>query len=148
MATSRCSHGSNTRYNHYIPTLSNHSVLQLNIVRILPHFCRIAAHDVSWAWKIAGCFIPISFVSTQRTYLMIDQVVDFGTGLGGRRCLSRCLYSSFFGWGGFRWALSILYCGRIPDEISSPGHNHISALGAVMVSLTTSKVDICVLNSR
>ncbi|KAF8994883.1 hypothetical protein BDQ17DRAFT_1366273 [Cyathus striatus] len=34
--------------------------LTLNIVWILPHFAKIATHDVGWAWKIAGCFIPIS----------------------------------------------------------------------------------------
>ncbi|KAF8651057.1 hypothetical protein AX16_004920 [Volvariella volvacea WC 439] len=35
--------------------------LALNIIWVLPHFATIATHDVSWAWKIAGCFIPISF---------------------------------------------------------------------------------------
>ncbi|KAJ3548438.1 hypothetical protein NMY22_g1271 [Coprinellus aureogranulatus] len=34
--------------------------LALNLVWILPSFSRKATHDVSWAWKIAGCFIPIS----------------------------------------------------------------------------------------
>lgn len=33
---------------------------QLNIVWVLPAFAKIATKDVTWAWKIAGCFIPIS----------------------------------------------------------------------------------------
>jgi len=35
--------------------------LQLNLVWVLLTFAKVATHDVSWAWKIAGCFIPISF---------------------------------------------------------------------------------------
>ncbi|KAJ3514270.1 hypothetical protein NLJ89_g2469 [Agrocybe chaxingu] len=35
--------------------------LALNIVWVLPAFARVATHDVSWAWKVAGCFIPVSF---------------------------------------------------------------------------------------
>ncbi|PPQ82284.1 hypothetical protein CVT25_008434 [Psilocybe cyanescens] len=35
--------------------------LLLNIVWILPHFSTRATNDVTWAWKIAGCFIPISW---------------------------------------------------------------------------------------
>ncbi|TEB33902.1 hypothetical protein FA13DRAFT_1730187 [Coprinellus micaceus] len=34
--------------------------LALNIVWVLPAFAKIATKDVTWAWKIAGCFIPIS----------------------------------------------------------------------------------------
>ncbi|EFI26863.1 hypothetical protein CC1G_15265 [Coprinopsis cinerea okayama7 len=34
---------------------------QLFHVRVLPHFGRLEdSNDVSWPWKIAGCFIPIS----------------------------------------------------------------------------------------
>ncbi|TFK68770.1 MFS general substrate transporter [Pluteus cervinus] len=35
--------------------------LALNLVWILPTFATKAQHDVSWAWKLAGCFIPISY---------------------------------------------------------------------------------------
>ncbi|KDR78225.1 hypothetical protein GALMADRAFT_138347 [Galerina marginata CBS 339.88] len=35
--------------------------LLLNIVWVLPGFSTKATKDVSWAWKIAGCFLPISF---------------------------------------------------------------------------------------
>jgi len=35
--------------------------LSLNLVWVLPAFAKVATHNVSWAWKIAGCFIPISF---------------------------------------------------------------------------------------
>ncbi|KAF8154282.1 major facilitator superfamily domain-containing protein [Crassisporium funariophilum] len=35
--------------------------IALNIVWVLPTFALTATHDVSWAWKIAGCFIPVSF---------------------------------------------------------------------------------------
>ncbi|KAF8512623.1 hypothetical protein BU17DRAFT_96156 [Hysterangium stoloniferum] len=35
--------------------------LMLNIVWILPYFATIATPNVEWAWKVAGCFIPISF---------------------------------------------------------------------------------------
>ncbi|KAH8929947.1 MFS general substrate transporter [Atractiella rhizophila] len=36
--------------------------LALNIIWVLPHFAKIAVPgDVGWAWKVAGCFIPISF---------------------------------------------------------------------------------------
>jgi hypothetical protein len=39
----------------------NHSMAQLFHVRVLPHFGRLEdSNDVSWPWKIAGCFIPIS----------------------------------------------------------------------------------------
>lgn len=31
------------------------------MVWVLPAFAKKATHDVSWAWKIAACFIPISF---------------------------------------------------------------------------------------
>lgn len=34
--------------------------LALNIVWILPSFAKVATNDVSWAWKVSGCFIPIS----------------------------------------------------------------------------------------
>ncbi|KAF5334910.1 hypothetical protein D9611_010003 [Ephemerocybe angulata] len=34
--------------------------LALNIVWVLPAFAKIATNNVSWAWKVAGCFIPIS----------------------------------------------------------------------------------------
>ncbi|KAK7473101.1 hypothetical protein VKT23_001201 [Stygiomarasmius scandens] len=34
--------------------------LALNIVWVLPYFSTVAAKDVSWAWRAAGCFIPIS----------------------------------------------------------------------------------------
>ncbi|KAJ2913947.1 hypothetical protein MD484_g6478, partial [Candolleomyces efflorescens] len=34
--------------------------LKLNLVWILPAFARIATHDVTWAWRVAACFIPIS----------------------------------------------------------------------------------------
>jgi hypothetical protein len=43
-----------------IPWLRLDAVL-LNLVWVLPTFAKRATHDVSWAWKIAGCFIPISF---------------------------------------------------------------------------------------
>jgi hypothetical protein len=43
-----------------IPWLRLDAVL-LNLVWVLPTFAKSATHDVSWAWKIAGCFIPISF---------------------------------------------------------------------------------------
>jgi hypothetical protein len=35
--------------------------LALNIVWILPYFSTIAKQDVSWAWRAAGTFIPISY---------------------------------------------------------------------------------------
>ncbi|KAF9474513.1 MFS general substrate transporter [Pholiota conissans] len=35
--------------------------LMLNLVWVLPAFATQATNDVSWAWKLAGCFIPISF---------------------------------------------------------------------------------------
>jgi hypothetical protein len=35
--------------------------LMLNIVWVLPTFAKVATSDVSWAWKVAGCFIPVSF---------------------------------------------------------------------------------------
>lgn len=35
--------------------------LMLNLVWILPHFSKIAKKDVSWAWRVAGIFIPVSF---------------------------------------------------------------------------------------
>ncbi|KAF9555664.1 MFS general substrate transporter [Agrocybe pediades] len=35
--------------------------LMLNLVWVLPFFATRATHDVSWAWKLAGIFIPISF---------------------------------------------------------------------------------------
>ncbi|KAJ2913945.1 hypothetical protein MD484_g6459, partial [Candolleomyces efflorescens] len=47
----------------YVPTplpWLRFDALALNLVWILPAFARIANHDVSWAWKVAGCFIPIS----------------------------------------------------------------------------------------
>ena len=34
--------------------------MKLNIVWVLPAFARVATNDVSWAWKVAGSFIPIS----------------------------------------------------------------------------------------
>lgn len=47
----------------YVPTpipWLRFDALMLNLVWILPTFAKMATHDVSWAWKIAGCFIPIS----------------------------------------------------------------------------------------
>ncbi|KAJ2921518.1 hypothetical protein H1R20_g15572, partial [Candolleomyces eurysporus] len=47
----------------YVPTplpWLRFDAVALNIVWVLPAFARIATHDVSWAWKVAGCFIPIS----------------------------------------------------------------------------------------
>ncbi|KAJ2919630.1 hypothetical protein MD484_g853, partial [Candolleomyces efflorescens] len=47
----------------YVPTplpWLRFDALALNIVWVLPAFARIATNDVSWAWKVAGCFIPIS----------------------------------------------------------------------------------------
>jgi hypothetical protein len=38
------------------------SPLQLNLVWVLPAFAKRAKQDVSWAWKVAGCFVPISYV--------------------------------------------------------------------------------------
>jgi hypothetical protein len=35
--------------------------LALNIVWVLPTFAVVAKKDVSWAWRVAGSFIPISF---------------------------------------------------------------------------------------
>ncbi|KAF8651045.1 hypothetical protein AX16_004908 [Volvariella volvacea WC 439] len=35
--------------------------LALNIIWVLPYFTTIATSDVAWAWKVAACFIPISF---------------------------------------------------------------------------------------
>ncbi|KAF9445895.1 MFS general substrate transporter [Macrolepiota fuliginosa MF-IS2] len=35
--------------------------LALNLVWLLPHYATRAGHDVSWAWRFAGYFIPISF---------------------------------------------------------------------------------------
>ena len=35
--------------------------LALNIVWVLPYFSTIAKQDVSWAWRAAGTFIPISY---------------------------------------------------------------------------------------
>jgi len=35
--------------------------LALNIVWILPYFSTIAKKDVTWAWRAAGTFIPISY---------------------------------------------------------------------------------------
>jgi len=35
--------------------------LALNIVWVLPRYSRIAKPDVSWAWKLAGIWIPISY---------------------------------------------------------------------------------------
>jgi MFS family permease len=35
--------------------------LMLNLAWLLPYYSTIATHNVSWAWKVAGCFIPISF---------------------------------------------------------------------------------------
>ncbi|KAJ2921500.1 hypothetical protein H1R20_g15594, partial [Candolleomyces eurysporus] len=32
----------------------------LNLVWVVPAFARSATPDVAWAWKVAGCFIPIS----------------------------------------------------------------------------------------
>ncbi|KJA24867.1 hypothetical protein HYPSUDRAFT_85694 [Hypholoma sublateritium FD-334 SS-4] len=43
-----------------VPWLRLDAIL-LNIVWILPTFARHATKDVSWACKIAACFIPISF---------------------------------------------------------------------------------------
>jgi MFS family permease len=43
-----------------VPWLRLDAIL-LNLVWILPTFAKKATHDVSWAWKIAACFIPISF---------------------------------------------------------------------------------------
>ncbi|KAF5355563.1 hypothetical protein D9758_006322 [Tetrapyrgos nigripes] len=34
--------------------------LALNIVWVLPYFSTIATQNVGWAWRAAGCFIPIS----------------------------------------------------------------------------------------
>ncbi|KAJ2921517.1 hypothetical protein H1R20_g15573, partial [Candolleomyces eurysporus] len=47
----------------YVPTplpWLRFDAVALNIVWVLPTFARIATPDVSWAWKVAGCFIPIS----------------------------------------------------------------------------------------
>jgi hypothetical protein len=35
--------------------------IALNLVWLLPHFAEIAKRDVSWAWRVAGSFIPISY---------------------------------------------------------------------------------------
>ena len=35
---------------------------QLNLVWVVPHFARIAKRDVSWAWRVGGLFLPMSFV--------------------------------------------------------------------------------------
>jgi hypothetical protein len=35
--------------------------LALNLVWLLPYFSTIAKKDVSWAWRVAGSFIPISY---------------------------------------------------------------------------------------
>ncbi|KAF8636315.1 hypothetical protein AX17_003635 [Amanita inopinata Kibby_2008] len=34
--------------------------VMLNLVWILPYFSTIATHKVQWAWRLAGCFLPIS----------------------------------------------------------------------------------------
>jgi hypothetical protein len=35
--------------------------LALNLVWTLPHYAKISKKDVSWAWRVAGTFIPISY---------------------------------------------------------------------------------------
>ena len=61
---------SECRSNRYRPDNSNVlpqipwlrlDALALNIVWILPYFSTIAKKDVTWAWRVAGCFIPISY---------------------------------------------------------------------------------------
>jgi len=49
------------------PNVKSHSfhifTLQLNLVWVLPVLAKQAGGgDVAWAWKVAGCFIPISYV--------------------------------------------------------------------------------------
>jgi len=69
--------------------------LQLNLVWILPRFAQIATTNVVWAWKVAACFIPISYVN--RTYLLLHRFADelnhriLGMGCWG--CVARCVYS-------------------------------------------------------
>lgn len=143
MATSGCSHGNDLKYKCICQTtLSKPFHLQLNIVWVLPHFSRIATHDVSWAWKIAACFIPVSFVSAQYlSGLGLTLLISFtDIGMGGWRCISRSLHSSFLGWRRLWWMISLFRRGRDAKKMFSSGHSHISSLGAVMVSSICSKL--------
>lgn len=55
--------------------------IALNLVWLLPYFSTRAGHSVIWAWKLAACFIPISYVGTIIPHIFI-KYTNNEVGLG------------------------------------------------------------------
>lgn len=88
----------------------------LNLVWLLPYYSTRAGHDVSWAWRLAGAFIPISYGWAAGD---VSLAAYIQSDLSENQICESLIH--IFDW---------LY---IPDRTSSnPANKHVSPLGAVM----------------
>jgi len=108
--------------------------LLLNLVWVLPAFAKVATQDVSWAWKVAGCFIPISFGwaagdVTLAAYIqsVLSEEKFTQKNVSALGAVMAFLYSSYIVMNAF---ISVLL-GRVVDKDFTNNHNILYSLKTV-----------------